>query len=352
MKCKQKFPKWILLLAFVLNINTMKAQEKTESLDPRQQSIVAISSLTATGDLDALKVQLNTALDSGLTVNEIKEILVQLYAYSGFPRSLNALNTFTTVLDERKAKGIIDVEGKEIVVENKVEDKYEQGRKTLEILTKVPQVKPASGFGKFGPRVDAFLKEHLFADIFASDVLSYQQRELATISALSAMTGVAPQLNAHLGMGRNTGLTDGQFTQLADLIEQHINRTQANILRDLLKQPVVPVIEDGMMVRISEIEIQPEYLEEYKAILKEESAASVEVEPGVIAIFPMYQKEHPTQVRIIEIYANKAAYQSHLQTPHFQHYKTTTLDMVKSLKLVDMNGIDQETMLNIFSKLK
>ncbi|NPE47844.1 antibiotic biosynthesis monooxygenase [Sphingobacterium sp. arapr2] len=107
-----------------------------------------------------------------------------------------------------------------------------------------------------------------------------------------------------------------------------------------------------MMVRISEIEIQPEYLEEYKAILKEESAASVEVEPGVIAIFPMYQKEHPTQVRIIEIYANKAAYQSHLQTPHFQHYKTTTLDMVKSLKLVDMNGIDQETMLNIFSKLK
>ena len=72
----------------------------------------------------------------------------------------------------------------------------------------------------------------------------------------------------------------------------------------------------------------------------------------MIAIFPMSQKENPNQIRIIEMYASKAAYQSHLKTTHFQHYKTTTLKMVKSLKLVDMESLDKESMLEIFKKLK
>jgi quinol monooxygenase YgiN len=106
-----------------------------------------------------------------------------------------------------------------------------------------------------------------------------------------------------------------------------------------------------MMIRISEIEIDPVYLEEYKAILKEEAAASVELERGVIAIFPMYQKETPTQIRILEMYANKAGYEQHLKTSHFQKYKTTTLKMVKALKLVDMEAMDAATMTKIFRKL-
>ena len=110
--------------------------------------------------------------------------------------------------------------------------------------------------------------------------------------------------------------------------------------------------KNNMMIRISEIEIDSNYLEEYKTILKEESRASVRLEPGVISIYPMYQKENPTQVRILEIYANREAYELHLKTPHFQTYKTTTLKMVKSLKLMDMEAIDAETMPNIFRKLK
>lgn len=105
------------------------------------------------------------------------------------------------------------------------------------------------------------------------------------------------------------------------------------------------------MVRISEIEIDSKYLEEYKAILKEEAAASVRLEPGVVTIFPMYQKDSPTTVRILEIYASREAYESHLKTPHFQQYKTTTLKMVKSLNLVDMEAIDRDTMAKIFSKM-
>jgi quinol monooxygenase YgiN len=107
-----------------------------------------------------------------------------------------------------------------------------------------------------------------------------------------------------------------------------------------------------MMIRISEIEIDPGYLKDYKAILKEESRASVQLEPGVISIYPMYQKEHPTQVRILEIYAGRQAYESHLKTAHFLKYKTTTFKMVKSLKLVDMEAIDLEAMTLIFRKLK
>ncbi|MCF1753375.1 putative quinol monooxygenase [Mariniradius sediminis] len=108
---------------------------------------------------------------------------------------------------------------------------------------------------------------------------------------------------------------------------------------------------DDMMIRISEIEIYQEHLDEYLSILKEESEASVRLESGVISIYPMYQKDNPTEIRILEIYKDKEAYESHLQTPHFKHYKTTTLKMVKSLKLVDMGAIDEETMPKIFEKL-
>jgi len=106
-----------------------------------------------------------------------------------------------------------------------------------------------------------------------------------------------------------------------------------------------------MMIRMSEIEIDSNYLEEYKSILQEESRASVQLEAGVIAIYPMYQKENPTQIRILEIYANRESYEAHLKTPHFQKYKTSTLKMVKSLKLVDMDNIDSPTMAEIFRKM-
>lgn len=110
------------------------------------------------------------------------------------------------------------------------------------------------------------------------------------------------------------------------------------------------IAQQKQIVRISEIEIYPEYLSEYKSILKTEAEASVRLEAGVVSIFSMFQKEDSTQIRILEIYADEDAYKSHIASPHFQHYKTTTLKMVKSLKLVDMSAIDLETMNKIFKK--
>jgi alkylhydroperoxidase/carboxymuconolactone decarboxylase family protein YurZ len=214
-------------------MNAQTETNKNQQLDARQQGIVTISALTATGDLENLRKALNGGLDSGLTVNEIKEILAQMYAYAGFPRSLNGINTFMTVLEERKKKGIKDAEGK-TATPITGGDKYERGRKTLETLTGQPQTKPAKGFGEFSPTIDRFLKEHLFADIFDSDVLNYRQRELATISALAAMTGVEPQLESHLSMGMNTGLTESELRQVFDLIEKNVNKQQAESGRNSL----------------------------------------------------------------------------------------------------------------------
>jgi 4-carboxymuconolactone decarboxylase len=229
----------VSLISFSSDVNAQtnkKAQtnmKNNQTLNAKEQSIVTISALTATGDLENLREALNGGLDSRLTVNEIKDVLVQMYAYSGFPRSLNGITAFISVLEDRKKRGINDEMGKTATpIANG--DKYERGRKTLETLTGQPQPKPAKGFGEFSPTIDRFLKEHLFADIFDSDILNYQQRELATISALAAMPGVQPQLESHLSMGMNTGLTETALSRAFDLIERNVSKQQAETARKSL----------------------------------------------------------------------------------------------------------------------
>ena len=106
----------------------------------------------------------------------------------------------------------------------------------------------------------------------------------------------------------------------------------------------------SIIVRIAEIEVHPEHLEAYLAAAKTVGAESVAKEPGVVCIFPMQKKEQPTQIRIVEIYRDEAAYKAHLETPHFKVYKTGTLHMVKSLNLAPMKPLDPEHMNLIFRK--
>lgn len=106
-----------------------------------------------------------------------------------------------------------------------------------------------------------------------------------------------------------------------------------------------------MIVRISELEIEASQVEEYKRILSEEAEASVRLEPGVIAIFPMHRQDDASAIRILEIYAGREAYESHIASPHFQKYKQETLTMVKTLKLVDMSPLDAQTMVSMFAKM-
>lgn len=200
----------------------MRKDHKEQHLTAQQRSIVSISGLTAIGDLEKLKVRFNTGLDSGLTVCEIKEVLVQLYAYCGFPRSLNGINTLMTVIADRTGKGIKDAAGKEASPISD-SDQYQTGKKTLQVLTGREETTP-TGANAFAPAIDTFLKEHLFADIFSRDVLNYEQRELVTVSALAAMSGVLPQLQAHIGMAMNTGLTQEQLLEAFTIIDNEIGK--------------------------------------------------------------------------------------------------------------------------------
>ena len=105
-----------------------------------------------------------------------------------------------------------------------------------------------------------------------------------------------------------------------------------------------------MIVRLAEIEVYPEHLQEYLKFANEVDRLSVECEPGVICLFPMQSAEDSTQIHILEIYASEEAYQSHIKTEHFLKYKQGTLHMVKSLKLPTMQPLDPETMKLLFSK--
>ena len=107
---------------------------------------------------------------------------------------------------------------------------------------------------------------------------------------------------------------------------------------------------DQMLVRIAEIEVYPERIEAYLDAAKAVGAESVAKEPGVVCIFPMQKKEHPTQIRIVEIYRDEAAYKAHLETPHFKKYKDGTYHWVKSLNLEPMQPLDPEHMSLIFRK--
>lgn len=199
----------------------------TQALTPRQRGIVAISAFTASGALDALEPALHEGLDAGLTVSEIKEVLVQLYAYAGFPRSLNAINTFMAVLEDRRAKGIEDEPGKEASPVPPDMDRDEYGARVRARLAGLDDVPTPSGFQRFAPVIDRFLKEHLFADIFARDNLDYQDRELATISALASMTGTQGQLRFHLGAAMNTGLTEAQMKDFVAAFESRVGADAA-----------------------------------------------------------------------------------------------------------------------------
>ncbi|HHY2417468.1 TPA: carboxymuconolactone decarboxylase family protein [Salmonella enterica] len=230
------------LLYGVSSVNAQSDQTgavQIPELSPQEVALVNISSNTATGNLQALDASFRSGLDAGLTINQIKSAVEQLYAYCGFPRSLNGISTLRTVIDSRQKQGVEDVVG-QTYQPLTGGDRYERGRATLEELTGVIQYKPAPGFGEFSPEIDRFLKEHLFADIFDNKLLSYRERELVTISALASMSGVTSQLKSHVGIGKNTGITERQLEEISTIIVRTVNPPQANDMRQILRIPPLP----------------------------------------------------------------------------------------------------------------
>lgn len=215
------------------------AQDNMDTLSQKQLSMITISAETASGNLKLLKGSLNRGLNNGLTINEIKEALVHCYAYSGFPRSIRGLQTFMTVLDKRKSKGIVDVLGTEASTVDTTKSTYDRGKATLEKLTGSKETGPRTGYAAFAPVMEVFLKEHLFADIFDRDVLTYQDRELVTVSVISSIGDAEPMLRSHLSICLNVGLKPNQLKQFVETIKPLIGKEKAlatqNVLDEVLK---------------------------------------------------------------------------------------------------------------------
>jgi 4-carboxymuconolactone decarboxylase len=229
----------VLLIAFSCISHLVNAQNSSTekvNLSAKERSIISISALTAKGDLSKLKTQLNAGLEAGLTVNQIKEVIVHIYAYAGFPRSIRGLQTFMTVLDERKENGISDTLGAEASPIKNDSSKYDRGKVILSQLTGVTETGPKTGYAAFAPIIEVFLKEHLFADIFERDVLTYSERELVTVSVLSSIGGVEPMLRSHLTICLNVGLTSSQLQQFVGIIKSTIGKKQSEAAQKVLTE--------------------------------------------------------------------------------------------------------------------
>ena len=232
----------ILLWSILLFTNSIKAQQMISienGLSQKEKSIIIIAAETAKGDLANLKIALSNSLDTGLTVNEIKEILVHTYAYCGFPRSIRGLQTFMDVMNDRKTKGIVDPVGKEASVVKEDGNKYERGKKILATLTQTPAPEKLVGYAAFAPIIDTFLKEHLFAAIFERDVLTYRQREWVTLSVISAIGDAEPMLKGHLSIALNLGVLPKELEEFIEVIQPTIGKNKSNsaelIINEVLK---------------------------------------------------------------------------------------------------------------------
>ncbi|MGE0582925.1 MAG: carboxymuconolactone decarboxylase family protein [Steroidobacteraceae bacterium] len=210
------------------------AAPTSETLTARQQAIPLIAAAMATSNMPQLDAALNRGLDAGLTISEAREILVQLYAYTGFPRSLNALGELLKVVEARKARGIQDAPGRE------PSRTIPTGEELIAVgtanQTRISGSVVEGPLFDFAPIINQYLQAHLFGDIFERDNLDWQSRELATVGALAATPGVEAQLRSHMAASLRVGLTVSKLRQLIQLLAESGNAEAAKRAREALDQ--------------------------------------------------------------------------------------------------------------------
>ena len=235
-KCKKLFTFLLAALALTACTNSNEKMnncenEKLELSYTAEQAawMSAIACNEAKGDLVALESAIHNGLEAELTVSQIKEALSQLYAYTGFPRSLNALGVLQRVIGDRQAKGVKVILGEDA---SPLGDEYDAFKEGTRVQTQL--VGKAFEY-EFAPATDYYLKAHLFGDIFARDNLTYADRELVTVSALSGLEGVEPQLKAHIAGARNMGVTEEQLQGIVVALAANGLLNEAGRLAGLLQ---------------------------------------------------------------------------------------------------------------------
>ena len=229
MNIKLKIITTLLGVFFGCGIVTSQTPKAEQAMDSKRQHITEVAAITGKGDLDKLKTVLIDGLNDGMAVSELKEVMVHAYAYCGFPRALRGLQTLVAVLDERKAKGIEDDWGRKASPITDTRSKYERGRDILVEISGIPADAPKADYAILAPEIEVFLKEHLFADLFERDVLTYAERELTTVAVIASLgKGVEPMLKGHMGIALNVGITPDELRSVLAIVEKNIGRDEAD----------------------------------------------------------------------------------------------------------------------------
>ena len=230
----------LVCISFGYGTAAAQTPRAEQMMNSKRQHIAEVAALTGKGDLDRLKTVLIDGMNDGMTVSELKEVMVHAYAYCGFPRALRGLQTLVAVLDERKAEGIEDKRGRDASPITDTRSKYERGRDILAEISGVPADAPKADYAMLAPEIEVFLKEHLFADLFERDVITYAERELATVAVIASLgKGVEPMLKGHMGIALNVGVTPDELRGILAIVEKNIGRSEADggrlVLDELLQ---------------------------------------------------------------------------------------------------------------------
>lgn len=318
----------ILLLVCITTTFTVRASQGQGELSARQKAIIPIASLTASGNVAKLEKALVKGLEQGLSVNEIKEIFIHSYAYAGFPRALNGINTFIKVMENRHKAGIVDTLGREakpLPIDFNV-NAY--GHKVRNELVGRDISNRKTGYAPFVPTIDKFLVEHLFADIFYRDVLSIKDRELVTISILSALPGAEAQLTSHMKLSLRVGYTPAQLSNFISVLNNTV--AQDNAIRALkIMESVSPTTDVDNSVTKAKVNRDKSY-----------TLGSKDKFVGEAKITSRFASPVSSHYR-----GAMVEFESGARTAWHTHPKGQTLIIISGKGLVQSDGSDIQTML-------
>ena len=308
---------------------------QTGNLTMKQREITTCITLATMQTFPQLKAHAGAALNVGVTPEELREVIYLTAPFIGFPKMLNAVATVNEVFKEHGISLPLEKQG--TVTE---ETRHETGKAIQDkqypggvssVMSDMP--------GDMGKDVERFLTDYFFGEIYSRGALDLKTRELLGYCVLATLEA-GSQLHSHYHGNINAGNSPETLTAAVIQCLPYIGFPAAiKALRIIKQEYAKPAPAGNNIVRLSKITVAPAQLDAYNALLKEEIEASMRTEPGVLTLYATAEKDVPHKITILEIYADSAAYKSHLKTPHFKKYKQGTLAMVKELELVDMKPL-------------
>ncbi len=297
-------------------------------LDHKTRELITCTTLAVMQTLPQLKAHAGAALNVGVTPVELREAIYQCAPFIGFPKTLNAVAVINEVFGERGIALPLEAQG--TVTED---DRAEKGAAIQRSLYGDTIESRMIGVPD-GIEADAsrFMTEYCFGDIYTRGGLDIKTRELLICCILTTLEA-EDMLRVHVAGGMKLGNDRATLSAAVVQCLPYIGFPSAMKALDVIKSAGSDT--GNKLVRLSRITVDSERLAEYNAFLKEEIEASMRLEPGVLTLYAVVEKERPERLTILEIYADKAAYERHIGTPHFLKYKQGTLDMVQSLELID-----------------